>query len=249
MLPGLIFMLLAAQEPPPPQIRTTVALVLAPVMVTDRDGKPVAGLTHQDFQVLDGGKPRAHQLEVETQPVAVVVAIQTNSTAGPALAKIVKTGSMFLPMVAGEGGSVAVLAFSDRVQLRQDFTSKPETLVSAFRNLRPGGDGACLLDAIGQGLEMLARRNRSERRVLILIGESRDRTSESKLPEVLAEAIASNVTIYSVSFSVYLTSFTSRGSERFGEKERRRDAGVSGWRFQPACGVRGTGKAGEDQYC
>jgi len=223
---SLTALLLAAQDPLQTPIRTTVPLVLAPVSVTGRDAKPVAGLTSQDFEVLDGGKPRAHQLEVESQPVAVVVAIQTNSRAGPALAKIVKTGSMFLPLVAGEGGAVAVLSYSDHVRVHQDFTSKAEWLVSSFRSLRPEGEGARLLDAAGHGLEMLAGRNPIERRVLIMIGESRDRSSESKLADVLAKAVASNVTIYTVSFSVYLTSFTSRGSERFGETEKEKEKGT-----------------------
>ena len=56
--------LLARQAPPTsaqPQatIRVTVNSVLVPVIVTDEHGRAVPGLTQQDFQILDEGKPRA----------------------------------------------------------------------------------------------------------------------------------------------------------------------------------------------
>ena len=52
----------AAQEAPPPPgpVRETaeVALVEVPVRVTDRDGRPLSGLTHKDFTLLDDGRPQ-----------------------------------------------------------------------------------------------------------------------------------------------------------------------------------------------
>ena len=51
----------AAQEAPPPgPVRETaeVALVEVPVRVTDRDGRPLSGLTRKDFTLLDDGRPQ-----------------------------------------------------------------------------------------------------------------------------------------------------------------------------------------------
>ena len=51
----------AAQETPPPgPVRETaeVALVEVPVRVTDRDGRPLSGLTQKDFTLLDDGRPQ-----------------------------------------------------------------------------------------------------------------------------------------------------------------------------------------------
>jgi len=49
---------LVAQEPAPPPIRVTVTLVQIDAVVTDRQGKHVANLTADDFEVLENNKPR-----------------------------------------------------------------------------------------------------------------------------------------------------------------------------------------------
>ncbi|MBI3209048.1 MAG: VWA domain-containing protein [Candidatus Solibacter usitatus] len=212
-----------ASQAPQAEIRTTVPLVLAPVTVTGRDGKPVNNLNAEDFQVRENGVVVRHELEVTTQPIAVAICIQTNQHAGPALAKIPKIGSLFLPLIAGEGGKAAVITYSDTITVRRSLTSNAQLFAAAFQNLTPDGYGSRMLDAVAAGLDVLERAGAGYRRVLIVIGESKDRSSKASLESALAAVAKSNVTIYPVSFSVYLTAFTSKGDERFGkapEKEK-----------------------------
>jgi hypothetical protein len=49
----------AARAQPPPVFPTGAQLVTIDVVVVDRDGRPVRGLTREDFQVNDGGAPQA----------------------------------------------------------------------------------------------------------------------------------------------------------------------------------------------
>lgn len=213
---------LAAQEL---TIRTSVPLILVPTAVTDRHGKIIDGLTENDFEVFDNGKLVAHKLEVSQRSIALIVAVQTNTIAGPALAKVQKIGPMFEPLVTGERGVLALLTYSDKVNLRQEFTTDGKLFSAAIRGIEPDGVGATMNDAVAEAVTLFEPRN-SHRRVLILIGESKDRGSSAKLADVVSKAQAANVTIYPVSFSGYKTPFTSRGDERFASGKRVYDSGA-----------------------
>lgn len=209
MIP-LLWAMLSMQQA---DIRTTVPLVLAPVSVADAQGKPVAGLQVEDFVVREGGKLRPHQLEVTFQPMSVMVLVQSNTGAAPALAKLSKVSSLLLPLVAGDKGNVALFTYSDNVVMRQALTRDGDAIEQAFRALKPDGGAARMIDAVEAALQILDTVNPTRRKVIIVIGETRDRASEGKLDEVLAHAVRGNVTIYPVSFSVYLTAFTTRRGE------------------------------------
>jgi len=201
--------------------RTGTGLVLTPVKVTDRAGKTVDGLKQKDFEVYDRGSPRAFQVEEEFAPVTAVIAVQTSAISGPAIAKIQKIGGMIQPLVAGERGTAAVLTYSDKVTVRQEFTADAGLLSAAFRGIEPDGAGSCMHDGLLEGIRMLASRGeKSRRRVLIVIGETRDRSSEHTLQEAITAAQAANVVIYPVSYSATWTSFTSRGAEQFEGSKR-----------------------------
>jgi VWFA-related protein len=200
---GIAAMTLLAQAVP--ELRTTARLVVAPVTVTGASGKPVHGLTKEDFHLFDNGTRREFDVELLEERVSLVVVLQTSLPAVAALEKLKKASSMFAPVVAGERGSVAVVTFSDSARVHQEFTRRPE-----IASLRAYGYGTRALDAVSEGLRLLETRPKSHRRVILLVSDAKDRGSETKLDHVLKRAQAAGVTIFALTFSAAATQFTSR---------------------------------------
>jgi VWFA-related protein len=140
--------------------------------------------------------------------------VQSSDISDSALKKVTKVGTMIQDAVAGANGAAAIVTFADQVKIVQGFTSKDEDLAVAFGNLHSvDSRNGKLLDAVAKGLDLLANRPAGRRRVLVIIGESKDRGSEVKIQNLLPEIQRSGVTIYSLSYSSYLTPFTTKASE------------------------------------
>ncbi len=202
---------LAAQQT---SIQTTVPLVVIPASVTDRNGQPIDGLNASDFIVLDDGQPRTVHVNTSEEalaPVSLVVAIQSSDVSSAALSKIRKVGAMISQAVAGENGEVAIITFDDHVNVVQDFTKDADAISDVFRDFKPADNsGGRMIDAVAKAVEMLKNRPGARRGNILIIGETRDRGSESKLSDVLIETQRSGVTIYSLSYSAFLTPFTAK---------------------------------------
>lgn len=203
--------LLAAQET---TIRTTVPLVVAPVIVTDVQGEYVNGLSESDFRLYDNDAPQKIQVDVSYFPISLVIAVQSSEIAGTALAKAQKIGSMIAPLIIGDRGEAALLTYDDSVRLEQPFTADPDTLTKAVRKLKVSGVGSHMTDAVAEAVRMLAERRPANRsRVLILIGETKDRGSKTKLEDAVTLAQHNNVVIYPVTYSAFFTPFAARAAD------------------------------------
>jgi len=204
----------AQEAPPNTTIRTNVQVVLVPVTVTDRKGKFIDGLSEDDFVVADNGvrqKIRMDTSDTVVAPVSLVVAIQCSGISAAVLAKIEKVGAMIQPLVIGERGKAAVVAFDDEVRVFQDFTSDGTKIRVAFekvhgRVIRKGK----MIDAVSDSVKMLETRPESSRRILLILSESRDRGSKSKLPQVIEQAQRAGVLIYPATYSTQATPWTAR---------------------------------------
>ena len=195
-------------------IRTTVPLVVLPTGVTDRRGHPIPGLTASDFVLLDNARPKPVNVDVIESglaPIALVVLIQTSDISLSALAKIRKVGAMIPEAVVGENGEAAVVTFDERINVVQDFTRDADQITSAFAGLKPSDAmGGHMIDAVDQALTLLAHRPGSRRSNILIIGESKDRGSKSKLTDLQGKLQHTGVTIYALPYSAYLTPFTTK---------------------------------------
>ncbi|MGH9377384.1 MAG: VWA domain-containing protein [Terriglobia bacterium] len=201
----------SAQTPPAQTAKQTAAglasihiqstLVQAPVAVEDSQGNYVQDLGESDFEILDNGVPqRITRFGLATQPVALVILVQTNQTVDPLLDQVRRLGSMFSDLFLGAQGHAAVVCFDDRVRVVQDFTSDPNTLDAALRHISAEGARDRLNDALARSILMLSGRPSSERRVILVFSEGLNSGSETTRDEIIRGATAAGVAIYGVRF-------------------------------------------------
>jgi VWFA-related protein len=207
----------AAQEPESPTIRANVPLVLVPVTVNDKKGNPIDGLKVEDFRLTDdmiAQKLRLDTSDTILAPVSLVVLIQSSGISSPALARIDQVGPMIKPLVVGERGQAAVIAFDDEVRVLAPFTSDASRISSSFQNIAHRSmRKARMLDAVAEGVKMLDTRPANNRRVMLLLSESRDRGSKADLKDVIEMAQRAGVAMYFATYSVQGSTFVSRPSD------------------------------------
>jgi VWFA-related protein len=205
----------AVQKPPDSAIRVRVAMVNAPVTVTDAKGEIVLDLNKEDFQVLDNGVPQTIEtFDLGGEPISAVLVFETSSRIAPLLPVVQKSSIVFTQTVVGPSGEAAVLGYSDTVDKLLPFTGDREAIQKKIETLAPGASGARLYNALSEAVGLLRDRPVSRRRVIIVVGESVDTGSEDRLGAVLREAQASNVVIYSIGLSTLSAAARSESAQQ-----------------------------------
>jgi VWFA-related protein len=192
--------MLQAQEPPP-IARVPVRLVIAPTSVTDQHGRFINGLGEQDFTLYDNDIPQQIHEDADFLPISLAVAIQNNNAMEGVLPQIHQLGPLLGTLVVGEGGEAAILTFNQKVELVQDFTGDLGRLTQALKHVDTAYSKSHLIDATLKSILLLNARPPERRRILLLISETRDQGSESKLRDAVAEAEVNNILIYSMNIS------------------------------------------------
>ena len=192
------------------QFKSTAPLVVAPTTVTDSKGHYVDGLTTADLILYDNNVPQKVQMDWMMYPIDLVVAVQTSENSGAVIDKLGGAGTLFTQLLAADAGETAEISFSDEVKVHQDFTGNPDLVTHALRMLRKEGGNAHMLDALREALLMLEKRPPGRRRIILMIAEKRDRSSQAKLPEVMEQTERLNAAIYWLTYSPMLQPFSVR---------------------------------------
>ena len=173
------------------------SLVLVPIVVRDRGGRFVAGLTRDDFAIFeDGVRQEIEFFETRNVPLDLVLALDFSSSMAPVAPALQLAARQFVAALAGQG-SLSVLAFNDRPFVLARREDSLEALLAAVDRLpRPIG-GTAMLDAILRALTLhgvdLAHQ------VIVLFTDGDDQHSLSNVRGVEERIRASQATVYVVS--------------------------------------------------
>lgn len=192
-------------------IRVRSNLVETPVTVTDSNGEFVYDLSEADFRILDDGVPqRIESFAQESRPLAVVILVQTSESVSPLLPRLAPVAPLLSNLLLGPEGHAAVVTYDDQVRVALDFSDSAGPLADAVKKLRAEGDKARLNDALAQAVALLARRPKSERRVVVVFSDGFDSGSETGEQDLIQRATGADVMIYGLGFSRTKALFRSK---------------------------------------
>jgi VWFA-related protein len=187
-----------------PNLRVTTTEVLVPTLVEKKGGGILYGLKPSDFVLEDNGVPQKIKVqpEMDTAPVALVVAVEQGGASVLEFDKLARLGPLLDVFLSDPRSQVALVGFDSEPQLLQDFTHSGDQVNTELTQLEPGDGGAAILDTVNYGVTLLESQSKEYRRVLLLISEERDHGSKHTKPVQLIRMIGeSDVLVLSVSFS------------------------------------------------
>jgi VWFA-related protein len=186
-----------------PTIITHTTLVLVPALARTKAGEPVFTLTAKDFVLTDDGieQPVAVEEDTGSEPLALVVAVETGGAGGRRLDSVRNLGPEIEAIIGSVAHRVAVVGFDSTPRLAEGFTTDLDAVAETLRGLEPGDRGAAILDGIGFSVDLLRRQPASYRRAILLVSETVDHGSQVKLEEALHAVSGTNTAIYSLAFS------------------------------------------------
>ncbi len=181
--------------------RSDVNLVNVLVTVRDDKGGVIGGLDKSDFKVLDSGQERDIVVfERRTdRPISVGLLLDASLSTAIELDFERSSAKRFITDLLGDGSHpqdrVAVMKFSEGVELLTGFTRSERALGRALDRIKPD-TGTSLYDAVLLASDEV--KGRGGRKVLIIITDGGDTTSYTSFKTAIEAAHNADVVIYSL---------------------------------------------------
>lgn len=178
-----------------------VDLVEVYATVGDRQGRPLADLRIEEFEVLEDGRPQAvRRLErVAEIPLHTAVLLDTSESMIDRLDDSVRAALLFFEQVLTERDRAAVITFADEPRLAVRFTPRTDRLAGGVAGLEARGDTA-LYDSLAFALHYFS--GIRGRRALVLLSDGEDTASRMSFDQVLEFARRTGVAVYAIALGL-----------------------------------------------
>ncbi|HTQ78606.1 MAG TPA: VWA domain-containing protein, partial [Thermoanaerobaculia bacterium] len=182
---------------PVPGEKVQVDLVELYTSALDRKGRPVTGLTRDDFKVTeDGTEQQIRRFElVKDVSIYAGVLLDTSGSMESSLDEAVKGALRFFDKVLTPKDRAAVITFADKPNLAVRFTNNREVLAGGVANLTADGNTS-LYDSLVYTLYLFG--GIKGKRAIILLTDGKDDQSHYKFSEALDYARRTGVSIYTI---------------------------------------------------
>jgi len=152
-------------------LKTETDLVTVPIIATNRDGLYITDLRQEEFKISEDGVPQEVAFFGKVAaPFHVVLMLDTSSSTKDHLRQIQNAAFTFVQQLQPVD-RVKVIAFDDKVNDLNEFTSDREVLRTAINSAR-SGEGTKVYDAVELAINTL--RKIRGRRAIVLFSDGMD---------------------------------------------------------------------------
>ncbi len=175
-----------------------IELTSVPVTVRDPDGRLVADLPREAFEVYeDGERQRVTQFTRERVPLGLGVLIDiSDSMFGRRIEDARAAVYQLLFDLLADTDEFFLMAFNHRPHVLTSWTQTPEVVRGALDALRPFG-GTAAYDAVLEALPIVGARHR-QRGALLLVSDGADTASTATLRDLRAALRRTDVFVYAI---------------------------------------------------
>jgi Ca-activated chloride channel homolog len=192
----------AAQNTAAPQDEIPVftadsRLVVVHASVLDSKGKLVTNLQEPAFKVLENGVEQPIKIfRREDIPVSLGIIID-NSGSMRDKKNRVAAAALNLVKASNPQDEVFIVNFNDDAYLDQPFTNSIKKLEEALDRMETKG-GTAMRDAISMSMDYVKEKAKKDKKVLVVVTDGNDNTSNINLEDLMRKAQQSDVLIYSI---------------------------------------------------
>jgi len=180
--------------------KVDVQLVRVLATVKDFNGKLIANLNQQDFQVTDNGVPQqvaVFEHHSET-PLSIAFMVDTSGSTAKDLKYEVTSATRFLHSLFREGNTedrVSLYSFNWEVVEQRGYTRNLASLERAMKNFKAEA-GTSMYDSIRFGSRSLEERD--GRHVMVMVTDGGDTVSATTYPQALADLHRADAVFYAI---------------------------------------------------
>ena len=167
------------------------------VNVTDKTGAIVGGLTRDDFQIAEDGRPQTIAVfeRQSEMPLMMTLAIDTSGSTFKDRAVEQEASHHFVHALLRQQDKMSLIEFATYVTERTHFTNNASQIDRGLNSLR-GGDATALYDAIYLGCQSLGPLD--GRKVMVIVSDGGDTANDKTYADALEQALRNEVMIYSL---------------------------------------------------
>jgi VWFA-related protein len=200
---AIVLTTLAAAQTPPPvpddsaTFKLDTQLVPLYVSVIDKNGKMVTNLPQSAFKVFENNVEQTLKIfNREDVPVSMGIIIDNSGSMREKRPKVA-AAALELIKASNPQDEVFIVDFNDVAYLDAEFTSNIKKLEQVLDKIDTRG-GTAMRDAISMSIDYAKEKGKKSKKVLLVITDGNDNTSNETLEQLVRKARQSEVLIYSI---------------------------------------------------